>query len=146
MKIYYHYTRLENAKKIIQSKNIKPASLYIAKDEKAINWLSTNKFNEASAYPQIPLERMIEMGYVRFIVKDIKHLKIAYWKTIAKKANMSSEIQENLRNNPGGGNPSEWYATLKQIPLACIEKIEYMDNNQKWIPIDKNDLMSLDKA
>ncbi len=143
MKTYYHYTQLKNAKKIIQSKNIIPASLYIPKDEKAINWLSTNEFNEASAYPNNPLTQMIEVGYIRFLVKDIKHLKIDYWKTIAKKANMSSQVQEDLINHSGDANPSEWYATLKKIPLACIEKIEYMDANQKWIPIIQDDLMSL---
>ena len=139
---YYHYTQLKNAKKIIQSKNIKPSSLHIEKDEKAMNWLSTNEFNEATAYPDNPLTQMIQVGYIRFLVKDIKHLKIAYWKTIAKKANMSPQVQEDLIKCSGDANPSEWYATLKKIPLACIEQIEYMDTNQKWIPITQNDLMA----
>ena len=140
MKKLYHYTRLSNAKAIIKSKKIKRTTLNIPKKEKSICWLSTNTINETSAYPNNPIEQLIDNGYIRFTVKNAKFLKIDYWKKIAKKANMHPRSQEALATTTEA-NPSEWYATLKDIPLALIEDIEYMDENENWISISKDELM-----
>lgn len=143
MKTLYHYTRLENAKKIIESKKIKRTKLNVPKDEKPICWLSINEFHEISAYPQLSLQELIDMGYVRFTVKDAKFLKIDYWKVIVKKANMQPLIQHSLSTKTEA-NSSEWYGTLKDIPLALVENIEYMNENQRWTSVTKDELLQLE--
>ena len=141
MRKLYHYTKLENAKKIIASKKIKRTTLNVPKDEKPICWLSTNTFNETSAYPNVSIERLINIGYVRFMVKDVKFLKVSNWKKLIMKANISPQMQQGMLSYTEAKS-SEWFGTLKDIPLALVQDIEYMDKNQNWVSITQDKLLA----
>ncbi len=142
MKTLYHYTILRNAKKIIESKKIKRATLNVPKDEKPICWLSTNTISEDSAYPNHSIETLIEIGYVRFVIRNTKTLKINNWNQLVKKANISPAMQHILTNSAGKYN--EWFGTLKDIHLAHVEEVEIMDEHQNWVTVTQSELMDLE--
>lgn len=143
---YYHYTPEFRLEEIIQSGVIKLAKKSVScKFEKAVAWVSSNSHweNTATKMAQeskgnlrfLTFEQQVEMfGCARIEIRPFN--RIHNWYEITKYANMRTEIIKVLEKTglERGGNPNEWYSSLKPIPMEQWIKVEQFIDG-KWLEI-----------
>lgn len=154
---YYHYTPEFRLPEFFKSQVIKLATASVAnkKNEKAVAWVSTNPHWENTATKMaidgdgnkvnITFEQQVEMfGCARIEVKPSS--RIRNWTHITKLANTQTSVVKQLEicGLKQGAKPSEWYGSLKPIPMEDWVKIEiFQDGN--WVEIMNFETLTLNK-
>ena len=143
---FYHYTTENRLPELLNSQVIKLAWTSVnCKTEKAVAWVSTNPDWENTATKMardsnggirnLKFEEQVDFfGCARIQIKPT--YKLYEWNKITKLANIQSYVVNQLEvlGRKMGGNPKEWYGSLKPIPIDAWVKIEiFQDGN--WVEL-----------
>ncbi|MFV5699317.1 hypothetical protein ACM55H_13200 [Flavobacterium sp. ZT3R17] len=145
---YFHYTPEYRIKEIIESGEIKLAEPSVkAPNEKACAWVSTNPFwehtatkgkaNDKGDYQHLTFQEHKDwLGCARI---EVKAVGLNAWSKVKHLANMDLTFakQMEVTGVHMGGNPLEWYGSLKPIKKENWIKIEVLKEGQ-WIEYNPN--------
>lgn len=143
---YYHYTPEFRLPEFFNTQVIKLATASVSsKNEKAVAWVSTNPHWENTATKDrydlngnrvhLTFEQQVEsFGCARIEVKPT--FKLYNWNHITKLAKTPKGIVKNLETVGirRGAKPSEWYGSLKPIPMEQWIRIEQFIDG-KWFEV-----------
>jgi len=148
--IAWHYTTVENARKIRDSGSVLPTAVNVAAHERPVLWFSKNQYWDTTANKamqssdgtvrQLSMEEMCDNtdGLARF---GIDESNLIPWPTIGVIAKINKREMEDLESVGinAGSDPSDWCGTFSAIPVEeCI--IEFMvPRTREWFRV------SLDK-
>lgn len=146
MRLIYHYTSGSHLPLILKSKK-----LMVSQTEKKMGlkppalWLSLNPDWEATATKMIfengmqrsltKKEQYEMFGLVRFVLEFTEET-LCSWSKYQFKCNLPTQLYKAMQKIgvEKGGNPEEWYASFKDIPLTdCICYQEW--NGKQWSTI-----------
>jgi len=126
--IAWHYTIGLKLPLIYESGVLRPTDVYIEKHEIPVLWFSTNTYWEpTSAKGLLDVARPLSMqenaefgeGLYRF---GMPASKLVRWPEIGKRAGIKAWIRNGLMRagREQGAEPSQWYGTTKEIPIAGL--------------------------
>jgi hypothetical protein len=143
----WHYTTGENFRAILESREIRPATLYVPKDEKPVVWFSTNPGWEPTATKGIideftgqrrnaTFQEMNELaqGLVRIAVED--SAAPHGWEAFKRLSGIRPRFARGLyRVAIGeGAKPSQWFASFEPVPISRWLAVELW-TPEGWVPM-----------
>lgn len=140
----WHYTIGRHFRAIIESGELRPASIGVHPPELPVLWFSANRHFEMTARKawrddfgqrvlSVDETRVFGNGLYRFAYESSRLIP---WRELPQRANIPAEIVAGLKREAQkqGADPREWYGAVEPIAIAQCEEIESMTPDGKWIP------------
>lgn len=143
-RIAWHYTTSEQARAIVASGEIRPATAGTPEGETPVVWFSTARTWEPTASKGVmtpngirtlTFPEMVKVGIARFAV-DIDAINLLPWPRLRVAANITSEMADSMARagRKAGANPRDWWGLLRPLRLdECLRVERFVPEQGAWM-------------